>query len=467
MHQDGLPPLRRRLAFATIAMALFVAVLDGTVANVALPPITQDLGIQPVEAIWVVNGYQLAVTVLLLPLARLGEILGYRRVYLTGLGIFTLASLACALSRSLDMLIAARVLQGMGAAGVMSVNIALVRFIFPASRLGRAVGRVAIVVGVSSAAGPSIAGAILSVASWQALFLINVPIGLLALVAGSRTLPDTPRSNRPFHITSALLSAATFGMVISGVNGIGHSEGLLPSLGLLAAGLVVGVFFVRMQLRMEEPILPVDLLRRPIFALSATTSVCSFGAQGIAFVSLPFLLHDELGRSAAETGLLLTPWPIATAIAAAVSGRLADRYDPGRLSALGLVLFSAGLLALVFLPTGAGDADLVWRLALAGFGFGLFQTPNNKILITSAPRERSGGASGIQSTARLVGQSLGVALVAVMLGLVAAEPLKAALLLAAVLAATGIVPSLLRRYEPQPAAAPARAVQAEDMAAGG
>ncbi|WP_347814892.1 MFS transporter [Aureimonas sp. SK2] len=462
-----MPPLRRRLAFATIAMALFVAVLDGTVANVALPPITQDLGIQPVEAIWVVNGYQLAVTVLLLPLARLGEILGYRRVYLTGLGIFTLASLACALSRSLDMLIAARVLQGMGAAGVMSVNIALVRFIFPASRLGRAVGRVAIVVGVSSAAGPSIAGAILSVASWQALFLINVPIGLLALVAGSRTLPDTPRSNRPFHITSALLSAATFGMVISGVNGIGHSEGLLPSLGLLAAGLVVGVFFVRMQLRMEEPILPVDLLRRPIFALSATTSVCSFGAQGIAFVSLPFLLHDELGRSAAETGLLLTPWPIATAIAAAVSGRLADRYDPGRLSALGLVLFSAGLLALVFLPTGAGDADLVWRLALAGFGFGLFQTPNNKILITSAPRERSGGASGIQSTARLVGQSLGVALVAVMLGLVAAEPLKAALLLAAVLAATGIVPSLLRRYEPQPAAAPARAVQAEDMAAGG
>lgn len=467
MHQDGLPPLRRRLAFATIAMALFVAVLDGTVANVALPPITQDLGVSPVEAIWVVNGYQLAVTVLLLPLARLGEILGYRRVYLTGLAVFTLASLVCALSSSLDMLIAARVLQGMGAAGIMSVNIALVRFIFPASRLGRAVGRVAIVVGVSSAAGPTIAGAILSVTSWQALFLINVPVGLLALLAGSRTLPDTPTSNRPFHITSALLSAATFGMVISGVNGIGHSEGLAASLGLLAAGLVVGVFFVRMQLRMEEPILPVDLLRRPIFALSATTSVCSFGAQGIAFVSLPFLLHDQLARSAAETGLLLTPWPIATAIAAAVSGRLADRFDPGRLSAIGLALFSAGLLALVFLPASPSDADLVWRLALAGFGFGLFQTPNNKILITSAPRERSGGASGIQSTARLVGQSLGVALVAVMLGLVSEQPLRAALMLAAALAAAGIVPSLLRRYEPQRAPAPASVAQAEDMAAGG
>ncbi len=226
MHQDGLPPLRRRLAFGTIAMALFVAVLDGTVANVALPPITQDLRVSPVEAIWVVNGYQLAVTVLLLPLARLGEIVGYRRVYLSGLGLFTLASLVCALSRSLDMLIAARVLQGMGAAGIMSVNIALVRFIFPASKLGRAVGRVAIVVGVSSAAGPSLAGAILSVASWQALFLVNVPIGLLALAAGSRTLPDTPTSDRPFDIVSALLSAATFGMVISGVNGIGHSEGL-------------------------------------------------------------------------------------------------------------------------------------------------------------------------------------------------------------------------------------------------
>ncbi|WP_245414855.1 MFS transporter [Aureimonas flava] len=448
-------------------MTLFVAVLDGTVANVALPPITRDLGVSPVEAIWVVNGYQLAVTVLLLPLARLGEILGYRRVYLAGLGVFTLASLACALSPSLDVLIAARVIQGMGAAGIMSVNIALIRFIFPAARLGRAVGRVAIVVGVSSAAGPSLAGAILSVTSWQALFLINVPVGVLALLAGSRTLPDTPRSTRPFHLTSALLSAATFGMVISGVNGIGHSEGLPASLGLLVGGLAIGVVFVRMQLRMDEPILPVDLLRRPIFALSAATSVCSFGAQGIAFVSLPFLLHDELGRSAAETGLLLTPWPIATAIAAAISGRLADRFDPARLSALGLVLFSAGLVALVFLPAGAGDLDLVWRLALAGFGFGLFQTPNNKILITSAPRERSGGASGIQSTARLVGQSLGVALVAVILGLVAAEPLRAALALAAVLAAAGVVPSLLRRYEARPAAPMDEAARAEEMASGG
>lgn len=467
MHQDGLPPLRRRLAFGTIAMALFVAVLDGTVANVALPPITQDLGVSPVEAIWVVNGYQLAVTVLLLPLARLGEILGYRRVYLTGLGIFTLASLVCALSRSLDMLIAARVLQGIGAAGIMSVNIALIRFIFPASRLGRAVGRVAIVVGVSSAAGPSLAGAILSVASWPALFLINVPVGLLALLAGSRTLPDTPKSGQPFDLKSAIMSALTFGMLISGVNGIGHSEGLAFSLALIAGGLIVGAVFVRSQLRLAEPILPVDLLRRPIFALSAATSVCSFGAQGIAFVSLPFLLHDELGRSAAETGLLLTPWPIATAIAAAISGRLADRFNPGRLSAIGLFLFAAGLLALVLMSPNPSDANLIWRLALAGFGFGLFQTPNNKILITSAPRERSGGASGIQSTARLVGQSLGVALVAVMFGLVSNHPLTAALLLAAALAAGGIVPSLLRRYEAPPAGKLTGALQAEEIAPGG
>ncbi|WP_244630954.1 MFS transporter [Aureimonas sp. ME7] len=429
-------------------MALFVAVLDGTVANVALPPITRDLDISPLDAIWIVNGYQLAVTVLLLPLARLGEIVGYRKVYLSGLVVFTLASLLCALSHTLPMLIAARVLQGAGAAGIMSVNIALVRFIFPASRLGRAVGRVAIIVGVSSAAGPSIAGAVLSVSSWQTLFLLNVPVGILAIVAGSKTLPATPLSDQRFHWGSAIMSAATFGLTISGINGIGHSEGLVWSLGLIAAGLVVGTVFVRSQLRMDEPMLPVDLLRRPIFALSATTSVCSFAAQGIAFVTLPFLLHDELGRSAAQTGVLLTPWPIATAIAAAISGRLADRFNPGYLSAIGLGLFAAGLVSLALLPQAPSDADLIWRLVLAGFGFGLFQTPNNKVLISSAPRERSGGASGIQSTARLVGQSTGVAFVAVILGLVSSHPLSVSLALAAALAAGGILPSALRRYDP-------------------
>ncbi|MBB3948916.1 MFS transporter [Aureimonas jatrophae] len=444
---DGLPQPARSLAFATIALALFTAVLDGAIANIALPPITTQFGIRPADAVWVVNGYQLAITMALLPLASLGEILGYKRVYLGGLALFTLGSGLCALAGELPFLIAARAIQGLGAAGIMSINIALVRFVFPQNQLGRAVGNVAVVVGVSAAAGPTVAGLILAVAPWQALFLVNVPIGALALFVGWRTLPQTPRSGARFDMRSAVLSAATFGLLISGINDIGHADGAGRAALLIAAGVIVGIVFVRSQLRLPVPMLPVDLLRRPVFALSAVCSVGSFAAQAIAFVSLPFLFHDTLGRSASETGLLLTPWPISTAIAAFISGRLADRLAPGRLAAGGLFLFCAGLVSLTFMPSSPSDADLVWRLALAGFGFGTFQAPNNRLLITSAPRERAGGASGIQSTARLVGQSLGVAMLASIFGLVPDHPIPVALGLAAALAAAGIVPSALRQEE--------------------
>ena len=455
--QDGLPQPQRSFALATVGMVVFIAVLDGAIANIALPPITRELRISPVDAIWVVNAYQLAVTMALLPLASLGEILGYRRVYLGGLALFTLASLLCALSASLPVLIAARAFQGLGAAGIMSINIALVRFIVPREMLGRAVGNIAVSVAVSAAAGPSIAALILAVAPWQGLFLINVPIGLLALAIGWRTLPITPPSGHRFDARSALLSAATFGLVISGVNGLGHAEGLPLAFGQIGAGLAVGAVFVRHQLTLRAPMLPVDLLARPVFALSAVTSVCSFSAQAMAFVCLPFFLHDTLGKTASQTGLLMTPWPIATAVAAFVSGRLSDRRQPGILAALGLTLFAAGLLCLALLPAAPSDADLIWRLVVAGLGFGIFQSPNNKVMIASAPRERSGGASGIQSTARLVGQSLGVALLAVIFGIVPAGRIDVALGFATVLAAAGILPSALRRFDPDATPSPVAA----------
>jgi MFS transporter, DHA2 family, multidrug resistance protein len=445
---DGLAQPQRSFAFATVALAVIVAVLDGAIANIALPPITRELGIEPVDAIWIVNAYQLAVTMTLLPLASLGEIVGYRRVYLGGLALFTLASLVCALSGSLPALIAARALQGLGAAGIMSINIALVRFIYPQAMLGRAVGNVAVIVGVSAAIGPSVAALILAVAPWQGLFLVNVPIGLVALVVGWLTLPHTPTAPRRFDTRSALLSALTFGLTISGVNALGHDEALPLALGQIVAGLGVGAFFVWRQLKLPVPLLPVDLLRKPVFALSAATSVCSFSAQGMAFVGLPFLLHDTLGHTAAETGALMTPWPIATAVAAFASGRLADRLQPGRIAAFGLTVFAAGLLSLALMSPNPSAPDLVWRLALAGLGFGIFQSPNNKLLIASAPRERSGGASGIQSTARLVGQSLGVAILAVLFGLFPGRPVAAALTVASAFAAAGILPSALRRFEP-------------------
>ncbi|HEX9491233.1 MAG TPA: MFS transporter [Stellaceae bacterium] len=443
---DGLPLPQRYGAILTIALGITMAVLDGAIANVALPTIAKDMLASPASSIWVVNAYQLAITILMLPLASLGEIVGFRRVYYAGLVVFTLASLACALATSLPALTAARVLQGIGAAGILSVNGALVRFIYPRRMLGRGIGVNTIVVAVSAALGPTVAAAILAVASWPWLFAINVPIGAVALVA-ARTLPRTPGAARRFDIVSALLNALFFGLLIVALDGAGHGEGVLGVALEAAVALLAGVALVLRQLPQTSPLLPVDLLRIPIFALSIATSVCSFMAQMLAYVALPFYLQDALGRSQVETGLLMTPWPLATAIVAPIAGWLADRYPAGALGGIGLAAFAAGLLLLALLPAHPSNADIAWRMAVCGLGFGLFQAPNNRAILSAAPRDRSGGASGMLGTARLLGQTVGAALMALMFNLFGDRATAAALLASAGIALVAAGVSCTRLME--------------------
>jgi DHA2 family multidrug resistance protein-like MFS transporter len=448
---DGLLLRERLLALCAMALAISMAVLDGAIVNVALPVIARDLDVPASEAIFVVSAYQIAVTAALLPLATLGEIWGYRRVYLAGLAVFTVASLACAVSPNLASLTAARVAQGLGAAGIMSVNIALVRFIYPSRLIGRGVGNVALIVAVASAAGPTVAAAILSVAAWPWLFLVNLPVGLVALAVGARTLPRTPRSARRFDLRSASLNALTVGLLIVGLDAFADPDTRGLAAAAIAASVGVGIVFVRTQIRLAAPLLPLDLLRIPAFALSMVASICSFAAQMIAYVALPFYFHDALGFSETRTGFLMTPWPLAIAAMSPFAGRLADRVPPGLLGSLGLVLLAVGMAALALLPEAPATFDIVWRLTLSGIGFGLFQSPNNKVIITSAPRERSGGASGMQASARLVGQSLGAAWVAVLFGLVPGGPAGAfavTLWCAVALALAGALASGLRRTGP-------------------
>lgn len=415
--QDGLPPAQRRWAAVTIFVAVAMASLDTSIANTALPTIAADLLASPASSVWIVNAYQLAIVVSLLPFASLGEIYGYRRVYLVGLAVFTLASVVCAFSWSLPSLTAARVLQGLGASGIMSVNTALVRFIYPARSLGRGVGFNALVVGVSTALGPTVAAGVLSVASWQWLFAVNGPFGLVALALAVRTLPATPLARHRFDARSALLNALTFGLLIFGISEAAHSAPAPIIAAVLAGAAVAGVFLVRRQLSLAAPLLPVDLYRRPMFALSSLTSVCSFAAQGLAFVSLPFYFQTVLGRDAVETGLLLTSWPVVTALMAPIAGPLSDRYPPAVLGGIGMAALAAGLALMAMLPDAPDDFSCVWRLMLCGAGFGLFQSPNLKAIMSSAPPERSGGASGIIATSRLLGQSIGAALVALCFGI--------------------------------------------------
>jgi DHA2 family multidrug resistance protein-like MFS transporter len=304
---DGLPVPQRYRAILTIALGLIMAVMDGAIANVALPlpTIAEDLRASPAFSIWIVNGYQLAITISLLPLASLGEIIGYRRVYLPGLLLFTLASLFCALSHTLVLLTIARVVQGFGAAGIMSVNMALVRFTYPHRILGRGIGFNALVVAVSAAVGPTLAAGILATATWPYLFAVNLPFGIAAVLIGMRALPHTPRSRHAFDWQSALMSAIMFGLGIAAIDS-GEAPLLYLSEALIAA--IACMLLVRRQFTAASPLLPVDLMRIPIFTLSICTSVASFCAQMLAFVALPFYLSDRFGYSCKRAVLVVDCW---------------------------------------------------------------------------------------------------------------------------------------------------------------
>jgi DHA2 family multidrug resistance protein-like MFS transporter len=442
-HEDGLPVPRRYWSMLTIWMAMSMTVLDGSIANVALPSIARELNANAAASIWIVNAYQLAITISLLPLAALGDRLGHRRIYMAGLGAFTVGSLLCALSRTLPELAAARVFQGLGAAGIMSINAALVRFTYPRHLLGRAIGMNAVVISISAAIGPTAASAILGVASWQWLFAVNVPIGIIAIGVAVWALPRTRGSGRGFDVVSAVLNAVAFGMLILGAESVAR-EGLVVGAGKLALGAAAAGVLVLRELRRPEPLVPFDLLRIPIFGLSIATSIVSFSAQMLAYVALPFYLQVHMGRSVVETGLLLTPWPLAVAVSAPTAGRLADRYPAGGLGGVGLALFACGLLALALLGPHASNLDIAWRTALCGFGFGFFQSPNNRAMVSSAPVKRSGAAGGMLATARLLGQTAGAVATAIFFRIGGTEATVAALGSAAAVAAVAAGVSLLR-----------------------
>lgn len=447
LDRDGLPAPRRYFAIATIVVGLTLAVLDGTIANVALPTIAQDFHADAASSIWIVNAYQMAIVVSLLPLASLGEIYGYRRVYLWGIALFTVASLGCVMAHSLTVLTVSRAIQGFGAAGLMSVNGAVLRYTVSKDRFGSAIGINAMVVAAASTVGPAFAGLVLSVVSWQWLFAVNLPLGILTIALGWRSLPESHLAPQRFDAISAAFSAVALGLVITIIDSLGHDLGW----GLIVAQAVVCVaafaLLIGRERHRERPLLPLDLLRIPIFSLSLCTSVASFAAQLLAFVSLPFTFQTVMGFPTAEVGLLMMPWPAALAVVAPLSGRLSDRFNASVLGAVGLALFALGLFALWILPAHPGVLDISWRMALCGIGFGMFQAPNNRTMVSAAPKARSGAASGLLSTARLTGQSIGAALVSLLLARMGIVGANWALLVAAGFAAVASAISLTRnRY---------------------
>lgn len=285
-------------------------------------------------------------------------------------------------------------------------------------------------------------------ASWEWLFAINVPLGVLAIAIGARALPRTIGSGRAFDWISAVLNAITFGGLILGAESIAR-EGLAAGAAKLAVGAAAGGLVVWREKDKTAPLIPLDLLRIPIFGRSIATSIVSFAAQMLAYVALPFYFQGALGRSAVETGLLMTPWPLAVGVAAPIAGRLADKYRAGALGAIGLAVFAVGLFALSRIHPGSSNPDIAWRMAVCGAGFGFFQTPNNRAMVSSAPMNRSGAAGGMLATARLLGQTAGAVTTAVFFHLAGPAATTLALKTASGVAAVAALVSLSRLRLPR------------------
>jgi DHA2 family multidrug resistance protein-like MFS transporter len=406
---EGLPNPRRRWAALTLLVGIGMSVLDSSMSNVALPTIARELNQSAAAVVWIVNAYGLTLVMTLLPMSAIGERTGFKRLFKYGLLLFTVASVASSIAPSLPWLLVCRVLQGLGGSAIMCLFGALVRHIYPPQMMARGIGINAMMVGVTSVLGPTIGSFILSVSSWHWIFAINIPIGLLALL-GVKYLPDVAPIKGRFDWLSACLSMLTVGLIIVGIDYL--STYTWQSLGAIAMGILTGVVLMRRSNQQVAPLVPVDLLKISSLRFAIAASLCTFSAQMATFISLPFYLQQTLHRSQSSVGMLMAAWPMGAALIALIAGRMSNIYPVAILSGLGAGAMATGIAIIVLMPEHASDIWLMLAMGLAGVGFGFFQTPNNRVIIGSAPRHRAGALGGLQATTRVFGQTFGAAMVA-------------------------------------------------------
>lgn len=414
---DGLPRPQRYLAIFAVSCGTALNVIDGAISNVALPTIARDLGVDSSASVLIVSVYQLVLVMTLLPFSALGSRIGLRRLYQYGQCVFIASAVLCFFAPNLPLLLAARTLQAIGAAAALSVSTALVRSIYPASQLGRGLGINTIVATSSGALAPVLGGFIVAVANWPWIFVATVPLGLVSLAVGQRALPDVPARNEPYNLPGALMSALSFGLLISGLLSLARGNALPVSLAVIALGLLVTFLFVRRELGAASPILPVDLLASPVVALSAGGALLAFIGSMTLLLSLPFRLQHNFGFSPGEVGTIISSWPLTMMLFGPAAGMLSDRYNPAVLGSVGLGVATAGMLMLAFMPEGVAHWGIAWRLSVCGLGYGLFLSPNARVIMSAAPLARAASAGGLIATNRLLGQALGTTLLAALLAL--------------------------------------------------
>ncbi|WP_428239783.1 MFS transporter [Gynuella sp.] len=416
---DGLPGKERLFTMLAVMVTTTMNVFDASMINIALPQMSASLGVSASDAVWVANGYLLAVAMSLAIFSALATRIGFRRQFMGGLILFTLSSVGCALSSSLSELVVMRFMQGIGSAATLSIAPALLRTIFPTRLLGRILGVNALLIATCTAVSPLISGVLLVKLNWSWLFMINIPLGVVAVTFSQRYLPKPDRlDTRPLDKIGALFSVIMLGSTILCANTFSkHAISYNKQQALLyaVAALISGAAFVYRQRNTITPLLPLEIFSNQRFSLSAITSFISFIAQGITFIALPFLYESVYNYSPLTSALLFLPWPVGIIFAAPHAGRLADKKNPAIISTFGLVIFGIGLVLLSILPQTPSVLDIAWINLICGVGFGLFQSPNNREMMANVKEKHSSYASGVLAMMRTFGQCLGTAAIGIIL----------------------------------------------------
>ncbi len=403
---------------AILAVGVFMATLDASIVNISLPAIGHSFGVPLGGSVeWVIIAYLVVVAGTLLTVGRLADLIGRKPIWAIGLVLFTIGSALCGLAPSLALLIVARGVQGLGGSLVMAVSPALLLGAFPSGERGKALGYNALVVALGTSAGPTFGGIITEHLTWRWIFFVNVPLGVIGLVATLRFLTDRTQTDRGrfslrrFDAPGALLLAVGLAALTLGLS-FGQEWGWTSPLllGTLALAAVALVALVLLESRVTGPIIDLSLLKNRVFTSAIISLVLTFLALFAVSFILPYYLEELRGFPTQEAGLLLTPLPLTIAVVAPFSGNLADRFGSRWLAASGLTIACVGLVLLSTLDARSSVFDIAWRLVVTGVGQALFQSPNNSALLGAAPEERRGVASGFLATGRVVGQSVSVAL---------------------------------------------------------
>jgi EmrB/QacA subfamily drug resistance transporter len=404
------PGVQRTVVVAALGVGIYLAALDISIVNAILPVVADAFGTDLSAIQWVVTSYLLVQSALLLAVGRLADIWGHKRVYLLGLAVFVMSSVICGLATSTPFLVAGRAIQALGASLIFASLTVILTHVFPSDQRGRAVGVQATIVYVGLATGAPLGGWLTDLFGWQSVFLVNVPIGLLALVLGWRTAPSDIASERrePFDLAGSAVYVLGLGLLLLGLNQ-GHAWGWASTatLGSLLVGVALLASWAAIELRVSSPMIDLRLFGERAFAAPVASAFLCYTGISATFL-LPFALIQGRGLSPAQTGLILTCQTIVMAVTASISGSLSDRIGARTPATVGMVLLSLGLLLQSRIDSTLPLGLIVGIQVLMGLGIGLFTSPISSAILGAVPSERRGVANGVLGTARTLGMVLGV-----------------------------------------------------------